>query len=66
MNLYLQENIEINLKKAIQFKEILLFLNLNYDRYVDARCFNIIILNIFYHKRMYIHCTCIKFLEIEK
>lgn len=63
MKLNLQENIEINLKKAIQFKEILLFLNLNYDRYVDARCFNII---IFYHKRMYIHCTCIKFLEIEK
>lgn len=63
MNLYLQENIKINLKKAIQFKEILLFLNLNYDRYVDARSFNII---IFYHKRIYIHCTCIKFLEIEK
>lgn len=65
MKLNLQENIEINLKKAIQFKEILLFLNLNYDRYVDARSFNII---IFYHKRLpvYIHCTCIKFLKIEK
>lgn len=63
MKLNLQENIEINLKKAIQFKEILLFFNLNYDIYVDARSFNII---IFYHKIIYIHCTCIKFLEIEK
>lgn len=63
MKLNLQENIEINLKKAIQFKESLLFFNLNYDRYVDARSFNII---IFYHKRIYIHWTCIKFLEIEK